>query len=257
MRGAEEAEPPRAPPEFRGSAEIADGALGKHPRDREEPTGSSWRGGGSASSSVPATKFTLGHLLSLESLAGHVWQDRVLTKDDAYFREAVERTWSPPGKQRVEAEEARNFFHLGYVYQSVGDLGTAVVLYSCSLDLMPTSEAHTFRGWAYSFMGRTQDAIRECEDAVAVDPSFGNPYNDLGAYLIELGRLDEAEEWLERAKRAPRYDALFYPYANLGRLYILKGEREKARQELLKALEINPHYAVAAELLKKLDRTWS
>ena len=52
----------------------------------------------------------------------------------------------------------------------------------------------------YSFQGRPDDAIAECKIAIAVDPDFGNPYNDIGAYLIELGREEEAVTWLERAK---------------------------------------------------------
>ena len=47
--------------------------------------------------------------------------------------------------------------------------------------------------------GRLEEAIEECHKAIAVDPTFGNPYNDIGAYLIEMGRLDEAIPWLERA----------------------------------------------------------
>jgi hypothetical protein len=35
--------------------------------------------------------------------------------------------------------------------------------------------------------------------AIQVDPDFGNPYNDIGAYLINLGRHDEAMAWLEQA----------------------------------------------------------
>jgi hypothetical protein len=36
-------------------------------------------------------------------------------------------------------------------------------------------------------MGLTDDAITECHHAIEVDPDFGNPYNDIGAYLIEQG----------------------------------------------------------------------
>src|SRR5439155_960523 len=83
-----------------------------------------------------------------------------------------------------------------------------------------TAEAHTFHGWALSFMGRYDDAIEECKRAIDVDPSFGNPYNDIGAYLIEVGRLDEAIPWLERAIAAPRYCCYFYAYTNLARVYL-------------------------------------
>src|SRR5262249_38344426 len=57
-----------------------------------------------------------------------------------------------------------------------------------SIAIHPTAEAHTFLGWTLSHLGRHEDAIAECKTAIAVDPLFGNPYNDIGAYLIELGR---------------------------------------------------------------------
>src|SRR5207253_8419965 len=39
----------------------------------------------------------------------------------------------------------------------------------------------------------------ECKKAIAVDPTFGNPYNDIGAYLIERGEHAQAIPWLEKA----------------------------------------------------------
>jgi tetratricopeptide (TPR) repeat protein len=62
----------------------------------------------------------------------------------------------------------------------------------------PTAEAHTFLGWAYSHAGYVERAIAECKRAIEVDPDFGNPYNDIGVYLIEKGALDDAVPWLER-----------------------------------------------------------
>jgi Tfp pilus assembly protein PilF len=103
-------------------------------------------------------------------------------------------------------------------------------------------------------MGRYDDAIEECKRAIAVDPSFGNPYNDIGAYLIELNRLDEAVPWLERAISSTRYCCYFYAHTNLARVYLQKGFREKARKALLRALEVNPEYEPARELLRRLDR---
>ena len=59
-----------------------------------------------------------------------------------------------------------------------------------------------FLGWTYSYQGRLDDAIPECQKAIEVDPEFGNPYNDIGAYLIEQQKHDEAIPWLERALQA-------------------------------------------------------
>ena len=52
-----------------------------------------------------------------------------------------------------------------------------------------------------------------------VDQTFGNPYNDIGSYLVKKGEFDEAIEWLEKAKTAPRYEPRHFPYMNLGRIY--------------------------------------
>lgn len=111
----------------------------------------------------------------------------------------------------------------------------AVRLYKESLAACPTAEAHTFLGWTYSFMGRLDEAIEECRHAIGVDPEFGNPYNDIGSYLMKQGKLTEAIDWLEKAKGAPRYEPRHYPYLNLGRLYLSLGRFEDAAREFSQA----------------------
>ena len=90
--------------------------------------------------------------------------------------------------EREWPEEAREHFERGYHAQMAGRLDEAVECYRRSLALYPSAEAHTFIGWAFSYQGKHEEAIAECRLAIAVDPTFGNPYNDIGAYLIELGR---------------------------------------------------------------------
>src|SRR5213594_1909102 len=118
-----------------------------------------------------------------------------------------------------ELQAAWELLKEAYQYQMGGDYDMAVELYKRSIDLHPTAEAYTFLGWTYHFQGKLDQAIAECKRAIAVDPGFGNPYNDIGAYLIEKGKPDEAIPWLEQAIRAPRYEAYHYPWFNLGRIY--------------------------------------
>src|SRR5438309_1140680 len=151
-------------------------------------------------------------------------------------------------------DAARRAFQAAYILQSAGELERAADAYERSIRLEATAEAHTFHGWALSFMGRYDAAIEECKRAIEVDPSFGNPYNDIGAYLIELERLDEAIPWLERAISAPRYCCYFYAHTNLARVYLQKGLREKARRALRQALDVNPEYEPAQELLRRIER---
>jgi Tfp pilus assembly protein PilF len=149
-------------------------------------------------------------------------------------------------------QQALALWNEGVQHHMRGEFQDAIELYSRSIDIHPTAEAYTFRGWAYHFLGHVDDAIAECHKAIEVDPGFGNPYNDIGSYLIAKGELDTAVEWLERAKRAPRYEPRHFPYMNLGRLYAAKGMVLQAIREFEGALEINPEEPLCREMVVRL-----
>ncbi len=132
------------------------------------------------------------------------------------------------------------------------ELDEAVELYKKSIEAYPTAEAYTFLGWTYSWMGRVDDAIAECHKAIAVDPTFGNPYNDIGSYLMMKGEIDEAIPWLERALQAPRYESYCYPHMNLGRVYESKRDWLRAKEEYRKALDENKDYKPAAQAIARI-----
>src|SRR5262245_19334328 len=133
-----------------------------------------------------------------------------------------------------------------------GDLDDAIALYRKSLACVPTAEAHTFLGWTLSFRGDYAGAIRECHRAIEVDPRFGNPYNDIGSYLIALGRVKEAVPWLRKAIEAPRYGPRHFPHVNLARIYVKLRHLDGAIAELRMALAIEPHYRPARAELHRL-----
>jgi len=141
--------------------------------------------------------------------------------------------------------QALKLWRNGFERHRRGDLRGAVELYRRSIATCPTGEAHTFLGWAYAHAGDVERAIAECKRAIEVDPDFGNPYNDIGAYLIQKGDLDDAVPWLERAKRALRYEPRHFPYLNLGRVYLAKGDLPQALREFNEALKIHPDDALA------------
>jgi Tfp pilus assembly protein PilF len=149
-------------------------------------------------------------------------------------------------------ELANRFFQQAYEHQKNKELDEAVELYKKSIEAYPTADAHTFLGWTYSWMGRIDDAIAECHKAIEVDPTFGNPYNDIGSYLMMKGQIDEAIPWLERALHAPRYESYCYPHMNLGRAYESKRDWIRAKAEYRKALEENSDYTPAAQGLARI-----
>ena len=141
-----------------------------------------------------------------------------------------------------------------YQAQMEGDFDHAVELYEKSIAVQPTAEAHTFLGWTFHFQGKIDRAIEQCKRAIEIDPDFGNPYNDIGAYLIEMRRYDEAIPWLERATEAKRYDPRHFPYFNLGRIYLAKEMYSRARENFENALRLEPRYQLARDALENLRR---
>ena len=148
-----------------------------------------------------------------------------------------------------DAARAEELWREAYRHQMAGDLTRAIELYRRSIEVCPTAEAHTFLGWTLSFQGRLDEARQECLEAIRVDPDFGNPYNDIGCYLMQQDKLEEAVEWLERAKRAPRYEPRQFPYMNLGRIYLRWGRWWDALKEFEAAVRLAP---ADAELKKTL-----
>ena len=152
-------------------------------------------------------------------------------------------------------EQAKELWRLGTTQLVQGDVQGAISLFERSLEVHPTAEGYTFRGWAVSFLGRYEEAIADCRRAIEIDPEFGNPYNDIGCYLMQQGELEEAIPWLEKAKQAKRYDPRHFPYLNLGHIYARVGEPMKALDEFLKALELHPGDEVATAAIEALEFT--
>src|SRR5204862_4641457 len=131
-------------------------------------------------------------------------------------------------------------------------LDRAIELYQHSSEVYPTAEAHTFLGWAMSFQGRLAEATQECLRAIEIDSEFGNPYNDIGVYLMHQDKLDESIAWLEKAKQAKRYEPRQFPFMNLGRIYVLHGRWWQALRELEGAVRLAPRDGRAATFLLHL-----
>ena len=139
-----------------------------------------------------------------------------------------------------------------YQHHMKGELDKAIALYDRSLDAFPTAEAFTFRGWAKSARMEFEEAIADCHRAIDLDPEFGNPYNDIGAYYLELGLPEDAIPWLRMALKAKRYESYCFPYFNLGRVYEGMGQLELALEQYRKALDENAGYSAAAKAIERV-----
>ncbi len=154
-----------------------------------------------------------------------------------------------------EILQALSLWQQGYERYRRGDLDAAIRLYRESLAVHPTAEAHTYLGRAYSRRGRYRAAIAQCERAIEIDPTYGNPWNDIGRYLIALWRLDEAIPYLERALDAERYECPHYAHYNLGRIYERKGRWDDAVAHYREAMKLHPDFKEARKAAYRLIAT--
>ncbi|PYN58570.1 MAG: hypothetical protein DMD94_00560, partial [Candidatus Rokuibacteriota bacterium] len=155
-------------------------------------------------------------------------------------------------EERSTLRRATDLWQEAYRYQIEGELDRAIELYQHSIEVYPTAEAHTFLGWAMSFQGRLAEATQECLRAIEIDSEFGNPYNDIGVYLMHQDKLDESISWLEKAKQAKRYEPRQFPFMNLGRIYVQQGRWWQALREFEGAVRLAPRDVRAAKFLHNL-----
>ncbi len=148
--------------------------------------------------------------------------------------------------------EALRLLRMAYELQMTGHLEQAVAYYKRSLEVEPTAEAYTFLGWTYGMLGKLDEAIAECHRAIARDPNYGNPYNDIGVYLMQQGKLEEAITWLKKAMQALRYDNPEFPHVNMATIYEMKGLWPLALEAYERALSLRPGYKTAKEAIRRL-----
>lgn len=147
--------------------------------------------------------------------------------------------------ENITFKQAMVLFERAYRSQMKGDFDKAIDLYERSLKITPTAEAHTYLGWTYSMMNQYEEAIEQCMQAIELDPDFGNPYNDVGLYMLEMGEPVEALEWFERAIQATRYETPHIPHFHMGRAHERLGQNRSAIEAYDRALTLEPLFQPA------------
>ncbi len=153
----------------------------------------------------------------------------------------------------IDTEElAWQYFAQGYSAHMSGDYDMAQEWYRKSIKSYPTAQAHTYLGWSMSMQKRYKEALEQCFVAIQMDPNYGNPYNDIGSYYIELGQIGEAEPYLIRATQIGSYQEKHFAYYNLGQIYEMRGNFLQAFRYYKRSYEENKAFLKAKQKVKKL-----
>ena len=149
--------------------------------------------------------------------------------------------------------EALNLVEQGNSFVAEHKFNEAKECFKKSLNIYPTADAYTYLGWMYTYDGLYTEAIDLCFKAIELDPDFGNPYNDIGVYLMRLGKLESSIKWFIRASEAKRYEPKHFPHLNLAQVYLKQGKLSKALFHLDKVLSIVPNHEQSVKLKLLLE----
>ena len=153
---------------------------------------------------------------------------------------------------KTRHNHAQALCRLGLELLQANRMQDALSTFQESLQVLPTAEAYTFLGRARSKSGHLHQAIIHCMKAIRLDQTYGEAYQDLGIYLTQLGRLDEALNWLDQAKQATRSKERHLAFLHSGHVFALLGRNSEALAEYVRALELAPGSAAAKHAIAEM-----
>jgi tetratricopeptide (TPR) repeat protein len=165
------------------------------------------------------------------------------------------------GKQRVlfdagfgaaVRERVEELNHYGAACADAGRFAEAEQHFRAALALSRFHPLTWYQlGMAYFRAGNLPAAEESFRNALRSDPLLLQAWNNLGSVLTMQGRYDEAEACFDQGIAADATHARFY----LGKANIAlqRGEIEAARSQLRTAIAKDPSYALAQQMLQRLD----
>ena len=105
------------------------------------------------------------------------------------------------------------------------------------------------RGVMHDMLGHTEDAARDFNAAITLDPDLGDPYVNLGAMLIKKGQHQEALDQINKGMDL----GMAFPHIGYYDRAIAEqmlGRYKDAYYDYKKVLELEPNFAMASERLK-------
>ncbi len=148
------------------------------------------------------------------------------------------------GPSRRDRDSAEIHYDLGTEALRGGRTQDALKEYDDALALDDGfADAHLGRGLVMEFgFGKLDEAEREYRRALALRPGFPEAHNDLGQLLARTGRLDAAVAEFDAALGDMLYKEPYVARCNKGAALYRLGRRAEGVAELESCLALNRHY---------------
>ncbi|MBN1284302.1 MAG: tetratricopeptide repeat protein [Anaerolineae bacterium] len=141
------------------------------------------------------------------------------------------------GAAAVQPTSPRRWVGLGNLHRQEGNLAQAIECYKKAIELdADYALAYSRLGQAYLAQGRHNLAGESFERAVELDAN-AKTLNDRGAYYLATNQIDKARADLEQAAASGAEEPALY--VNLGRIYEIDGDTQRAIASYKKAIELD------------------
>lgn len=165
----------------------------------------------------------------------NVWSSPI-----ALWQDTVEKS---PNKWRPQFQLAHAYYAAGLCPQAADQYAKTATIKADDVSLLVDW------GLALDCAGRPDDALTELDRAAALKPT-AHVYSQIGMVYGKQHKFPEALAALEKAEAAnPRFEMT---YVYRGTVYELKGDREAARREYQRALDIAPNNQAAHDAMARV-----
>ncbi len=156
---------------------------------------------------------------------------------------------------RKERENAEIHYNLGNEALRGGRTQDALKEYDEALALDEAfADAHLGRGLVMEFgFGKVDEAEREYRRALALRPAFSEAHNDLGQLLAKGGRLEEAVREFDLALGNMLYKEPYVARCNKGEALTALGRKVEGLAELKTCLSLAPVYCQGHRQLGRIQ----
>lgn len=144
----------------------------------------------------------------------------------------------------LDATWLDNLLILASAHMQLSNISEAIFYNQQAIRVDPNfGEAYSNLGNALKELGDVEGAIQAYSKSIKLKPKFADAYNNLACSYAQLGRIDQA---IETYRMALVIDpSLADAHSNLGNMLKVKGKFTEAKKAYLEAIRLRPDFAIA------------